>query len=789
MTSPLRSLLPSARWYLSHGLNIVACDQNKTAIVKWKEFQSRMITIDEFKHQSESPKAAGIAVICGQISGNLEVIDIDCKYDITGTLYEDLKSHIPFFERLYVTQTRSKGYHLYYRCEAIDGNRKLASRPSTDEERIATPHLRSVTIIETRGEAGYVIGPPSDGYRVIQRNDIPILTSDEREIIIEACRSFNTYMEPVVIPLESRADSSNYHLSPGDDYNKRGDVIALLESHGWTVVRRTEDKIILKRPGQTDSKSSGDFLISKGWLTIFSTNTPFEPLKAYSPFAVYAILEHKGNFRDAARDLGSKGFGERLDSKKKLHLASDPIETFWKVNDRKIKILKTALEQFISRSGFKLYQYSNDSAIHKLIFLKDGIAEDATIADIKQFIKKYIASLPDNFDGITPNMLLEEVYQKVESLFSKNFMEMLDKVQLDFLKDDKTTAYFPFRNGIVKIQAGHDPVLLNYGEVNKVIWKRQIRDFDIILTEQGDVEYLKFLSNVMGNNPDRIKYAVSLIGYLLHSYKDPSRPFATILAEETDDEKKGGGTGKGLFMKAIGHMVPVLPIDGKNFKADKSFLWQRAGLDTKLIVIEDCEKRVDFEKFYSIITEGITIEKKQKDELFIPFEDSPKIAFTTNYSIAQSSGHAKRRQKVIEFAAHYSSDYTPAIEFNKILFTDWDIHEWNRFYNFMVGCCLIYLEAGIMENGSSMSMRRKHIKLSFGEEFLEWFEDLTTDHWYQFSQEYNSFLAANGMDRKDYSSKRFRTAIVETDGKLGFKVEMRRNRQNNNLNELRKTSI
>jgi hypothetical protein len=40
----------------------------------------------------------------------------------------------------------------------------------------------------------------------------------------------------------------------------------------------------------------------------------------------------------------------------------------------------------------------------------------------------------------------------------------------------------------------------------------------------------------------------------------------------------------------------------------------------------------------------MTIEKKNKDEIFLSFDDSPKLAFTTNYSIASNAEHAKRRQ-------------------------------------------------------------------------------------------------------------------------------------------------
>ena len=111
-------------------------------------------------------------------------------------------------------------------------------------------------------------------------------------------------------------------------------------------------------------------------------------------------------------------------------------------------------------------------------------------------------------------------------------------------------------------------------------------------------------------------------------------------------------------------------VDGKNFKVDKNFAFQRVDLDTRILAIEDTRKNVDFEGFYAIITEGITVEKKNKDELFIPYKDSPKVMFTTNYTLPSSGNHAKRRQKVLEFAPYFGLDKTPEDEFGHKLFDD-----------------------------------------------------------------------------------------------------------------------
>jgi len=271
-----------------------------------------------------------------------------------------------------------------------------------------------------------------------------------------------------------------------------------------------------------------------------------------------------------------------------------------------------------------------------------------------------------------------------------------------------------------------------------------------------------------------------LVGYLLHRYKDPSRPWAVVLAEETEDEKNGGGTGKGILVKALSFMANVERVDGKNFKLDKNFAFQRVGLDTKIVAIEDVRKNVDFEGFYSIITEGITVEKKNKDELFIPYKDSPKILFTTNYTIPSIGNHAKRRQRVFEFSNFFNSSYTPADLFNHKLFDDWDLDEWNRFYNLMFTCVAFYFGEGVKEQENGNKLKRKHIKLNFGEEFLEWFDEqkeLLFENHKPFRELYTSFLQVNDFDKKDYSQKRFKKALEEACEKFDYKLDGRKNQQ------------
>ena len=296
--------------YLQLGINTIAVNENKQAIFPWKRYQPEMITDADLTAQMNDYRAKGVAVICGAISGGLEVIDIDTKYE-TYPLWDAIKAKIPqlLYDKLHIVQTRSKGYHLYYRCEEIEGNQKLAQRPPTDTEVVNNPQIKSYCIIETRGEAGYVVAPPSDGYSIVQEG-INYITIDERTALFEIMVSFNEIIIEVPIEAHNRPSSKEYGLSPFEDFNKRCDFVDLMERNGWKKVKNGGDRVYFLRPGGT-SEQSGNYHKGLGLFIVFSANTPFEVSKGYKPAAVYAILEHNGDFKAAARALLDLGFGEK----------------------------------------------------------------------------------------------------------------------------------------------------------------------------------------------------------------------------------------------------------------------------------------------------------------------------------------------------------------------------------------------------------------------------------------------------------------------------------------------
>ncbi|RYD54885.1 MAG: hypothetical protein EOP56_18120 [Sphingobacteriales bacterium] len=834
------NLRQTATEYTGYGLSVIGVDDKKKARYSWAAYQQQIATPAELDNMLAG--AYGIAIIGGSVSGNLEIIDIDSKQDITDgkRLFPNWLQEVNDYSqelagKLVIESTKNGGYHVLYRCSVIAGNQKLASREATAEEKAENPHAKLQCLIETRGQGGYIVAAPTPGYEVLYNNfgSIPTITPEEREALLIISRSFNEYIEPRKEEYISKADPRQYSTNPFVDYNERGDMQDLLKRYGWAEAYKRGCKQFYVRPGKSLKDGiSGDYHEEKKWFTVFTTSTQFEANKAYSPAAVFCLLECGNDWSLCAKKLLELGYGAKrvtLDRKTAGMIGSyrnrgmsnaaiaeaiatdagltieqagefvqaytqnegDTICTFWaNPQGGKLAINRHLLLTFLHDvGGFGLYFYDKGAKTYKIVRNEHGIIEETTTEEIKKYLIDYISSLPNSFDGITRDDLLESIYKGASVYFADSFLEFLPRFDIEFLRDTPEAGFFPFRNGVACVTV-EGVELKTYAELKKCIWKSHVigRNFEPGEYELKHIEFFQFIAAICNNEPLRIKQAIALIGYLSHKYKDPTKAYSVILAEETEDEKKGGGTGKGIFLKALSYLVNNVTIDGKNFKAEKSFCWQRVGLDTHIVSIQDVRKNIDFEAFYSIITEGITIEKKNQDEIYLSYDDAPKVVFTTNYTVNTASNHAKRRVKLIEFSNFYSPERTPLDHFGHRLFDDWDNDQWNRFYYLMFWCLRAYLQSGIPAMEESQTVRRKQIRLNYGEEFLSWFTEYSSNgcqNWNLLNDLYTGFLRVGDFDKKDYASKRFSKALEEAATLFSAGFEKRVNRQSGGKVEVR----
>jgi len=313
-------MIEISKQYYSYGLSVLPVGKDKLpTIPKWKNRQYELI-----EPGAEFESANGIAIVCGGISGDLACIDIDLKYDVSGTLWKRYKALISesdptLLKRLLIEKSPSGGFHFVYRCEAPETNRKLAQRFTTDEEKVNNPKEKVKVLIETRGEGGYFVCAPSAGYELKQGSfaEIPVLTVDERNTLIDCAIVLNEVFE-VHKPKVHKQLPQNEGVPPLTDYNQRGDILEVLTAEGWTIVSENSINYFLKRPGTSTSRWSASLRKEDNLFYVFSTSTEFESDKAYPPASVYGTLKHNSDWSATAKDLYSQGYGER---KQKTELA------------------------------------------------------------------------------------------------------------------------------------------------------------------------------------------------------------------------------------------------------------------------------------------------------------------------------------------------------------------------------------------------------------------------------------------------------------------------------------
>jgi hypothetical protein len=277
------------------------------------------------------------------------------------------------------------------------------------------------------------------------------------------------------------------------------------------------------------------------------------------------------------------------------------------------------------------------------------------------------------------------------------------------------------------------------------VWKDQVIDRDFTIQPVKNCDYKRFISNIAGNEPDRIMSVESTIGYLLHGFKNVGYCPAVIINDEVISDNPEGGTGKGLFVNAISKMKKMVIIDGKQFSFEKSFAYQLVSADTQILTFDDVKKHFDFERLFSIVTEGITLEKKNKDAIKLPFSRSPKIVITTNYAIKGKGNSFERRKWELEFKKHYSKDFTPEDDFGRLLFSDWDEDEWLRFDNYMISNLRLYLCEGFVKSDFKNLKTRKFIAET-DHNFWEWVINdgtIETETKYYKQQLYDMFVSDN----------------------------------------------
>ena len=280
--------------------------EGKVPLDKWTDDQHRPMDADDIDRRFRNGCNLGIA--CGAGSGNLECLDFD-DATLFQPFLDTLEAVNPGLQQKLTTwqETPSGGFHLLYRCSAPVGGNAVLAR---DQDGKAA--------IETRGQGGQFLVAPStatskqDGklhpyilHGALEA--IPTITAEDVQLLHGIARSFDEGGDQAqehqhqggTRPTGATCDR------PGDRYNQETDWQELLVGYGWRYLKTIGERQHWQRPGKTGPEASATLHPVQG-LYCWSTSTPLPVQKPLTPFAVFAYMEHGGDFAAAARALAAE---------------------------------------------------------------------------------------------------------------------------------------------------------------------------------------------------------------------------------------------------------------------------------------------------------------------------------------------------------------------------------------------------------------------------------------------------------------------------------------------------
>jgi len=294
-----------------------------------------------------------------------------------------------------------------------------------------------------------------------------------------------------------------------------------------------------------------------------------------------------------------------------LIYSDSDILCFWKYDSKK-KGLKIDIAQFydyLENEGFAKYYIDPSNAGDIPIFVeRDGfqikqVNKERIIEHSAEFIRRLNVE-----DEIKSN--IRNAFYLGSAKFSENNLATLSITKHPFIEDTKDKAYL-FYNDIYLVITKDRVTKHKYEELDKCIWESDKINRDFKTRDFTDVsdscDFYKFLEDIcnigeLGEAKQRLTSIMSIIGYLLNSYKDPTNAKAIILMDSNTSANPQGGTGKSLLIEGLRKIRTSLVIeDGKRLNTKGRFEWVQIKRNTKIVAIDDIRERFNLQDLFSLI--------------------------------------------------------------------------------------------------------------------------------------------------------------------------------------------
>ena len=693
----------------------------KTPLGAWKSAQKLCWSEEALSSMMMKAKVSiAPTIVCGKVSGNLEIIDIDVKYwpGIDAMYFAQVMAMFPIlFDRLRIHRTGSGGYHILYRCEIPIGvgNKKLAAKVDNPKAGL-----------ETRGEGGYALCPPGAGYTVHQDRPIPVITRAEREALIKIATLFDERIK-VHTPKKVKEHESIYDENPFQHYNSSSEAEQLLANDGWAEFENNNQFTHYTRPGKA-SGISASWIKDKRRYHIFTSSTQLEPESSYDPAELLTILQFGGDKSKAFKYLVDKGYG-----KVKKSYEAKVIKTLAQVKDKQppanfsaeakaeLEIQRTQIElkyphgtywEYIEKRGY--YLISNTEIID--VANGHGIARyNNHLVRIDDVFFHRITE-PEAF-----TILLEyikedrEDYIKIADAFMAKWKQyngfLLERIELREIKKEETLRsteliyYKPFRNGVLEITADKLFLETDVSRYDKFIDKDSIIDFpwrEVTEEQYRNCKYVKYLTLAISTP---WKFVQKAIGYLCYDHKRRGSGYLLMLLEGVR-KGSGGGSGKGLFFEMLGDprseikpgemkkWTTVKSISGSQIEKGEAEMMQMWNGEA-IVHFSDTPKNVNLSKMKNAATDGGPVKKLYTDVLGVSAEDYPAIGMSSQWGInIEEDPGLKRRVRVLTFTDFFNVNREIRDFFGGSFPDMWTEDDWAGYYNYIANGIKEFLGCG-----------------------------------------------------------------------------------------------
>lgn len=211
---------------------------------------------------------------------------------------------------------------------------------------------------------------------------------------------------------------------------------------------------------------------------------------------------------------------------------------FWNNASGSIKFDPEALHNFLKESGFGLLKAGNlEDAI--LIQIIGRIIKTVTSREIRNFCWRYIDETYV-FQNLEERSQVKNAFYGERTLFYYDNLLLMPAIEILEIKDTADTSYMFFKNCVLRITAkGVEKI--KYDDINGHVLEKDIIDYELTSENCNDAigTFNLFISEICDNENQEIsennyESLFTIIGYVLHRYKDPSKAKAIVFIDLTE---------------------------------------------------------------------------------------------------------------------------------------------------------------------------------------------------------------------------------------------------------------